>query len=64
MSSFPLWFTTRIPIGMNPLVEPNECRHPELEIMAKFRGDETVYRCLVCEAVVSSWELDRGNGID
>jgi len=49
---------------MNPLAQPNKCRHPELEIMVKFRGDETVYRCLVCEAVVSSWELDRGDGVD
>jgi len=32
--------------------------------MAKFKGDETVYRCLVCEAAVSSRELDRGNEID
>jgi hypothetical protein len=29
--------------------------------MAKFKGDETIYRCLVCEAVVSSRELDRGD---
>jgi len=49
---------------MNPLAQPNGCRHPELEIMAKFKGDEMVYRCLVCEAVISSRELDRGNGID
>jgi DNA-directed RNA polymerase subunit RPC12/RpoP len=32
--------------------------------MIKFKGDETVYRCLVCEAVVSSRELDQGDGID
>jgi DNA-directed RNA polymerase subunit RPC12/RpoP len=29
--------------------------------MAKFKGDETVYRCLLCEAIVSSRELDRGD---
>jgi hypothetical protein len=49
-----------MPIGMNPLAQPNRCKHPELEIMVKFKGDETVYRCLICEAVVSSRELDRG----
>jgi len=49
---------------MNPLAQPNRCKHLELEIMVKFKGDETVYRCLVCEAVVSSRELDRGDGID
>lgn len=37
-----------------PISTPNKCRLPELEIMVKFKGGETVYRCLVCEAVVSS----------
>jgi hypothetical protein len=60
----PLMSTAGTSHRMNPLTQHNGCRHPELEIMAKFRGDETVYRCLVCEAVVSSRELGRGNGID
>jgi hypothetical protein len=55
-----LWRPHHTPL-MNPLAQPDKCRHPELEIMAKFRGDETIYRCLVCEAVVSSRELDRGD---
>jgi hypothetical protein len=60
----PLMSTAEARARMNPLTQSNGCRHPELEIMAKFKGDEAVYRCLVCEAVVSSRELDRGNGID
>jgi hypothetical protein len=57
-------FAARTRADMKPIAQPNKCWHPELEIMVKFKGDETVYRCLVCETVVSSRELDRGDGID
>lgn len=58
---FPLMPTAGTRARMNPLAQPSKCGHPELEIMAKFKGDETVYRCLICEAVASSRELDRGD---
>jgi hypothetical protein len=46
---------------MTPLAHPNKCGHTKLEYMITFKdGDEKIYRCLVCKAVVSSRELDRG----
>jgi hypothetical protein len=46
--------------GMSPLTQPNNCRHPKLENMVKFKdGRDTFYRCLICKAVVSSRDLDR-----
>jgi len=44
--------------GMSPLAHPNECGHSELEMIARFKdGNEIVYRCLACHAIVSSTEL-------
>jgi hypothetical protein len=60
---FPLMFTARTRAGMNPLAQPNRCKHPKLETMIKFKGDyETIYRCLICNAVVSSREIDMPGG--
>jgi len=43
---------------MSPLAHPNECGHSELEMIARFKdGNEIVYRCLACHAIVSSTEL-------
>jgi hypothetical protein len=45
---------------MGPLARPNKCEHPKLEYMITFKdGDEKIYRCLLCKAVVSSRELTR-----
>jgi hypothetical protein len=46
---------------MSPLAHSNKCKHPKLKHMLTFKdGDEKIYCCLVCKAVVSSRELNRG----
>jgi hypothetical protein len=46
---------------MSPICKPNPCRHPKLRHILTFKnGDEKLYRCLVCNGLVWSRELDRG----
>gem|GEM_PF-2063418 len=58
-STCPVYYSLlRFLAGMSPLAHPNECGHSRLEAIARFKdGNEIVYRCLTCHAIVSSNEL-------